>query len=320
MATAETAPIAELVHVTGDRLRLRIQELKTDVGFRDSLTAYLKTLRGIQSVHVNPLAASITIEYHREQITPLQLLAAIQFWGEVQIIGQGNRGLQNLTRAFDLEPEEVGNKLTAMGGFLMGGYLGDILGGMVGGTAGGLLMGPGGAVMGVQVGTFVGGVIGARLGMEATEQMIQLQFTALEETPERIAKALEIHSGDKIGGAAGELAGGLAGQVVLGPVGETLGRVVGNMVGSQLGEDLGRQLAEPSPEGPPPPSLHFFLEWWVKTSQTFAKETLLATLGGIVARGILGPQAEAAGIRAGSRMSRHLDRQQSNTAAKEKKV
>ncbi|QEQ00988.1 hypothetical protein RHP47_06110 [Thermosynechococcus sp. QKsg1] len=320
MATAETAPIAEVMHLTGDRLRLRIQELKTDAAFRDSLSAYLKTRQGIKSVHVNPLAASITIEYHLEQITPLQLLAAIQFWGDVQIIGQGNKGLQNLTRAFDLEPEEVGNKLTSMGGFLMGGYVGDILGGMVGGTAGGLFMGPAGAVMGVQVGTFVGGVIGARLGMEATEQITQLQFTALEETPERVAKVLEIRTGDKIGGTAGEIAGGLAGQVVLGPVGETVGRVVGNMVGAQLGEDLGRQLAAPSPEEPPPPSLHLFLEWWVKTSQAFTKETLWATLGGMVARAILGPQAEAEGIRAGTRISRHLDMQQPNTAAKEKKV
>lgn len=90
------------------------------------------------------------------------------------------------------------------------------------------------------------------------------------------------------------------------------------MVGSQLGEDLGRQLAATSPEEPRPPSLH--LEWWVKTSQAFTKETLLATLWGRVARAILGPQAEVEGIRAGTRMSRHLDRQPSNTAAKEKKV
>ncbi|MFN3679476.1 HMA2 domain-containing protein [Thermosynechococcus sp.] len=57
MATAKTAPIAEVMHLTGDRLRLRIQQLKTDAAFRDPLSAYLKALQGIKSVHVNPLAA-----------------------------------------------------------------------------------------------------------------------------------------------------------------------------------------------------------------------------------------------------------------------
>lgn len=52
MATAKTAPIAEVMHLTGDRLRLRIQELKTDAAFRDLLSAYLKALQGIKSVHV----------------------------------------------------------------------------------------------------------------------------------------------------------------------------------------------------------------------------------------------------------------------------
>ncbi|MDM7327235.1 MAG: hypothetical protein P3X23_009005 [Thermosynechococcus sp. Uc] len=128
------------MHLTDDRLQLRIPELKTDAAFRDSLSAYLKTLQGIKSVHVNFLAASISLEYHIEQIRPLQLLAAIHSWGNLQMIGQGNKGLQNLTRAFDLEPEEVGNKLTSMGS-----YVGDFLGGMVGGIAAGLFIGLGGA-------------------------------------------------------------------------------------------------------------------------------------------------------------------------------
>ncbi|XFA73332.1 hypothetical protein RYO59_001576 [Thermosynechococcaceae cyanobacterium Okahandja] len=305
MAAADTAPIAEVMHLTGDRLRLRLQELKTDQGFRNSLVAYLHTLEGVTGVRCNPLAASITIEYRLEQITPLQLLAALQLWGDVQIIGQGNKGLQNLTRAFALEPEEVGHKATAMGGFVVGGYVGDVLGGMVGATAGGLFMGPAGAVMGVQVGTFVGGVIGARLGMSATEQISQLQFTSLEQVPQQVTQALEVRSGDKIGEAAGEIAGGLAGQVVMGPVGETVGRVVGSMIGSQVGEDLARQMAEPTP--PSPPSVDLLLEWWLKTSRSFVGETLWATLGGIVARVTLGPQAEAAGLRAGTRISRQLE-------------
>ncbi|MCH9054586.1 hypothetical protein L5220_01375 [Synechococcus sp. PCC 6716] len=307
MAAADTAPIAEVMHLTGDRLRLRIQELKRDPAFRDSLVAYLHTLEGIRAVHCNPLAASVTLEYQLEQITPLQLLAAIQLWGDVQIVGQGNKGLRNLTRAFALEPEEVGHKATAMGGFVVGGYLGDMVGGMVGATAGGVFMGPAGAVMGVQVGTFVGGVIGARLGMSTTEQISQLQFTSFEQTPQQVAKALEVRTGDKIGETAGEIAGGLAGQVVMGPVGETVGRVLGSMIGSQVGEDLGRQIAEPTPVDPTPPSVNVVLEWWLKASRSFVGETLWATLGGVLARLTLGPHAEAVGIRAGTRISRQLD-------------
>ncbi len=305
---AEPAPIAEVMHLTGDRVRLRIQEIKRDAGFRESLVAYLHTLEGVTVVRCNPLAASITIEYRLEQITPLQLLAALQLWGDVQIIGQGNKGLQNLTRAFALEPEEVGHKATAMGGFV-------VVGGMVGATTGGLFMGPAGAVMGVQVGTFVGGVIGARLGMSATEQISQLQFTSFEQTPQEVTKALEVRSGDKLGEVAGEIAGGLAGQVVMGPVGETVGRVVGGMIGSQVGEDLARQIAEPTPAAPAPPSVDGMLEWWLKTSRSFVGETLWATLGGIVARLTLGPQAEAVGIRTGARIGRQLERGESATTS-----
>ncbi len=47
---------------------------------------------------------------------------------------------------------------------------------------------------------------------------------------------------------------------------------------------------------------------------------LLAALGGMRARTLLGFSAEAAGVRAGTQISRHLDLQQSNTAVRKKKV
>ncbi|MDG2991444.1 hypothetical protein L3556_10955 [Candidatus Synechococcus calcipolaris G9] len=315
-------PVAELVHLTRDRLRLRLPLLKKDPDYGRYLQDYLKPIPGITEVRLNLQAASLSIHYALDLITPLQILALIERWGDVQIIGQGHKGLENLTRAFELEPQEVGGKLKQMGGFVVGGQIGDVVGGVVGGTAGGVFMGPAGMLMGAQVGTFVGGVIGGRLGIEAMEQISQLTFQDMQDapgpktalTPEEIrreaeiAKALEIRSGAKMGEVVGELAGGIAGQTVLGPPGEAVGRVLGEMLGGQIGEDVSRQVAEKSEAAIPTDlSVNIVLEWWMKTSRAFVGETALATLGGLLSRVILGPQAESVGLRAGTRVGRLVD-------------
>lgn len=314
------SPVAELVHLTSDRLRLRLPLLKKDPDYGRYLQDYLKPIPGITDVRLNLQAASITINYSLDLITPLQILAFIERWGDVQIIGQGHKGLENLTRAFELEPEDVGGKLKQMGGFVVGGQIGDVVGGVVGGTAGGVFMGPAGMLMGAQLGTFVGGVVGGRLGIEAMEQISQLSFKDLPNpTPAQttedarkeaeIAKALEIRSGSKMGEAVGEIAGGMAGQTFFGPPGEAVGRVLGEMLGGQLGEDITRQMAENPGTEPLPTdlSMNIVLEWWMKTSRAFVGETAMATLGGLLSRVILGPQAEAIGLKAGTRVGRLVD-------------
>lgn len=309
------APIlsAELVHLTPDRLRLKIPHLRQDPGYGTFIKTQLQAQAGITQIRLNLTAQSLTIHWNPQVISLPQLLADLETLGDLEIFGQGQQGWTNLTRAFSLEPEQVSEKTEMMGSFIVGGQVGDIVGGLTGAAVGGATLGPGGVLLGTQVGTFVGGVVGARVAVEAVQTLKQTGQAKIvtPETKKKVAQSLEIRTSAKAGEVAGEITGGLVGGALFGPAGELVGQMMGNMVGGQIGEDAARQVV--NPESRPDeatltsPSVNIVLEWWVKTSRAFVGETALATLGGLLLRLILGPQAETIGLKAGGRAGRMID-------------
>ncbi|AFY62652.1 hypothetical protein [Synechococcus sp. PCC 6312] len=306
---------AELVHLTPDRLRLKIPHLRQDPGYGTYLQQHLQAQTGITEVRLNSTAQSLTLHWNPQVISLPQLLTQLQAIGDLEVIGQGNHGITNLTRAFALEPEQVSDKAQDIGSFIVGGQVGDVVGGIAGAAVGGATIGPAGVVLGTQVGTFVGGVIGARVCVESMqtlkEHAFDLQTLCLDKTKEKVTQSLEIRTSSKAGEVAGEITGGLVGGALLGPPGEIIGQMMGNMVGGQIAEDAARQVISPDPKpdttAPTSSSVNIVLEWWMKTSRAFVGETALATLGGLLMRLILGPQAEAVGLKAGSRAGRIID-------------
>ncbi len=314
-----------LIHLTATRMRLKIPYLQQDPGYGDYLIEQLKSLPGIESIEINRLATSMRIHFQPTQITVPAILSHLHSNGDLDVMGQGNQGWTNLTRAFALEPEQVSEKAQDIGSFVVGGQVGDLLGGVTGAAVGGATLGPSGVVWGTQVGTFVGGVVGARISLEAFQALKQNNFDwqkLVAPTPDsptvkppqqlekELEKCLEIRTSGKAGEVAGEITGGLVGGSLFGPIGEMVGQLLGNMVGGQLAEDTARAVVTPEPplvEQPTSPSVNIVLEWWVKTSRSFVGETAVATLGGLLLRLILGPQGEAIGLKAGGRAGRLMD-------------
>ena len=75
-----SALLSQVVHRTIGRIRLKIPRLSRDRSYTDQLCLHLQRLSGIQNVTVNPLVASIAIEFDRSR--PLaemeqQILAAV---------------------------------------------------------------------------------------------------------------------------------------------------------------------------------------------------------------------------------------------------
>lgn len=313
--TPGPAITAELVHLTPDRLRLKIPHLRQDPDYGTFLQTQLQALTGITQIHLNLTAQSLTIHWNPQILSLPHLLNDLQTLGDLEVMGQGYQGWTNLTRAFALEPEQVTDQAQNIGSFIVGGQVGDVVGGLAGAAVGGATLGPAGVIVGTQVGTFVGGVVGARICVEALQTLKEnpsdIQKICLEKTEEKVAQSLEIRTSGKAGEVAGEITGGLVGGALFGPAGELVGQLMGNMVGGQIGEDTARQVVNPEPKPatatPTSPSVNIVLEWWVKTSRAFVGETALATLGGLLLRLILGPQAEVIGLKAGGRAGRMID-------------
>ncbi|MDS3861626.1 hypothetical protein RIF25_12500 [Thermosynechococcaceae cyanobacterium BACA0444] len=306
---------AELVHLTKDRMRLKIPHLRQDPSYGEFLQTQLQTQAGICAIHLNLAAQSFTIHWNPQILCLQQLFSQLQTIGDLEVSGQGYQGWTNLTRAFALEPAQVSDQAQNIGSFIVGGQVGDVVGGLAGGAVGGATLGPAGVVVGTQVGTFVGGVVGARICVEALQTLKEhpsdLEKICLEKTEEKVAQSLKIRTSSKAGEVTGEITGGLVGGALLGPPGEIIGQMMGNMVGGQIAEDAARQVISPDPKpdttAPTSSSVNIVLEWWMKTSRAFVGETALATLGGLLMRLILGPQAEAVGLKAGSRAGRIID-------------
>lgn len=309
---------AELVHLTPNRLRLKIPHLRQDPDYGKFLQSQFQTQTGITHIRLNLAAQSVAIQWNPQIVSLPQLLTYLQTIGDLEVMGKGHQGWTNLTRAFALEPEQVAEQTEMIGSFIVGGQVGDIVGGMAGAAVGGATLGPGGVLLGTQVGTFVGGVVGARVAVETVHTLkvtgLSLEKIATPETEKKVAQSLEIRSSSKAGEAAGEITGGLVGEALFGPVGELVGQMMGNMVGGQVGEDAARQFVNPDPKLDPTdspdstsPSMNIVLEWWIETSRSFVGETALATLAGLLLRLILGPEAEAIGLTAGGRAGRNID-------------
>ncbi len=231
----------QVVHLIADRLRLKIPHLQQDSGYGPFLQAQLQAQAGIQAVGLNILAQSLTIQFHPETISVAALLKLLHEIGDLEISGDGNPAWTNLTRAFDLEPEQVGDKAQEFGSYLVGGQVGYLVGGMAGAAVAGATLGPTGLVVGTQLGRFVGGVVGGRVGLEAMQTLKQTGFDwqKLVTPRTQIPQSLEIRTSGNAGEVAGEITGGLVGGTLFGPTGEIVGQLMGTMVGGQMAEALG---------------------------------------------------------------------------------